>query len=381
MSDVAASAASARSPRLPTLAAAGALGLSVGVLALRLSPTPAPGLALGAVVGLAALTFAALAETAEAAKFAKIFGALAGFCALAAAAADPKRVELAFALGSLALLCGGAWSVRSRLDLGLSRRAAFGLAAALLAALAAFNAYYVIVSQDLMIADYMFYRVVSIAVGTLLRQGNLAALALDLAHSMAQDYSWAPALAPGAALAAFGLLSRSVYQAAILVCYAAPALIALAWGAREIAGGARRDAATFAFALAAVVAAYPFGVVVAARGMPDIGGLALFVLALRLADRLAGALAQPTADERRGAKTRLRAGADAVCDVPVPALVRFRGGGDPAGAGGGSRRRGAAARRGVPLARGGTGGFARRADAVRAARPGARRLAARPRRA
>ena len=293
MSDVAASAAPARWPRLPALAGAAALGFSVGALALRLSPTLAPGLALGAVVGLAALGFAALTEAAEAAKFAKIFAGLAGFCALAAAAADPKRVELAFALGSLALLCGGAWSVRARLDLGLTRRATLGVTAALLAALAAFNAFYVIVSQDLMIADYMFYRVVSIAVGTLLREGNVAALAVSLAQSMAQDYSWAPALVPGAALAAFGLLSRTVYQAAILSCYAAPALIALAWAAREIAGGARRDAATFAFALAAVVAAYPFGVVVAARGMPDIGGLALFVLALRLADRLAGALALP----------------------------------------------------------------------------------------
>jgi hypothetical protein len=302
MSDVAVSAAPARSPRLPALVAAGALGVGVGALALRLSPTAAPGLALGAGVGLAALTFAALAETAEAAGLAKLFGALAGFCALAAAAADPKRVELAFAFGSLALLCGGVWRSRARLDLGLTRAATWALAAALLAALAAFNAYYVIVSQDLMIADFMFYRVVSIAVGTLLRQGNLAALALDLAHSMAQDYSWAPALLPGAALAAFGLLSRAVYQGALLACYAAPALIALAWGAREIAG-ARRDAATFAFALATVVAAYPFGVVVVARGMPDIGGLALFVLALRLADGLAGALAAQASE--RGAIRKL----------------------------------------------------------------------------
>jgi len=303
MSDVAVIAPPSRSPRLPALVAAGALGLGVGALALRLSPTAVPGLALGACIALAALTFAALVEAPAAPGLAKLFAALAGFCGLAAAmATDPQRVELAFAYGSLALLCGGAWRSRTRLDLGLTRRAGLALVAALLAALAAFNVDYVLVSQDLMIADFMFYRVVSVAVGTLARQGDVASLALALAHSMAQDYSWAPALLPGLALAVFGLLSRAVYQAAILACYAVPALLALAWGAREIAGGARRDAATFAFALAAVVAAYPFGVVVAVRGMPDIGGLALFILALRLADRLAGALALP-AGERAGVRT------------------------------------------------------------------------------
>jgi hypothetical protein len=292
MSDVAAYLPAARPWRLFAFAGAGALALGVAALALRLSPTLAPALALGAAVALLALALAALSEADEAARLAKIFTALAGFCALSAAAADPRRVELAFAFGSLALLAGGAWRSLSavRLDLGPSRRATFAIAASLLVALAAFNAYYVIVSQDLMIADFMFYRLVSIAVGALTREGNVAALALNMARSMSRDYSWAPALAPGLALAGFGLLSRAVYQAAILVCYAAPALMALAWAAREIAGGARRNAGVFAFALCAVVAAYPFGLVVAARGMPDIGGLALFVLALRLADRLAGAL-------------------------------------------------------------------------------------------
>lgn len=288
-----------RSPRRAALFAASALGLAVAALAWRLSPTPAPALALGGVIGLAALTFAALIETGEAALFAKIFGAVAAFAALAAAG-DPTRATLPFAFGSLGLLGFGAWRVFARPTLGLSGRATAAVALGLVAALAAFNAWYVIVSQDLMIADFMFYRIVSIAVGTLARAGKIVPLAINLAGSMAKDYSWAPALLPGLALAAFGLLSRAVYQGAILVCYAAPALLALAWAAREIAGRARdASPAAFVFALAAVAAAYPFGIVVAARGMPDIGGLALVVLALRLAEKLAQALALPSGHDSR----------------------------------------------------------------------------------
>ena len=290
-----------RSQRLVALFAAGALGLAVATLAWRLSPTPGPALALGGVIGLAALTFAALIEAVEATLFAKIFGAVAAFAALAAAG-DPTRAGLPFAFGSLGLLGYGAWRVLARPSLGLSGRATAAVALGLVAALAAFNAWYVLVAQDLMIADFMFYRIVSIAVGTLARAGKILPLAIDLAGSMAKDYSWAPALLPGLALAAFGLLSRAVYQGAILVCYAAPALMALAWAAREIARGAGardKSPAAFAFALAAVAAAYPFGIVVAARGMPDIGGLALVVLALRLGERLAQALASPSGQDAR----------------------------------------------------------------------------------
>jgi hypothetical protein len=288
------------SPRRAALAAAAALALSVGGLGLRLSPTPAPAAALALLVGLAALGFAALVETGETPALAKIFAALAAFGALCAFKPQSQSLELAFALGSLGLLIVGAKACLSAPRFGLGGRATFALAALCLAALAAYNAYYVIVSQDLMIADFMFYRLVSIAVGTLARAGDVAGLTFALAHSMPKDYSWAPALAPGLALAAFGLLSRAVYQGAILVCYALPALLALAFAAREIAGAPRREARVFAFALAAVAAAYPFGIAVAARGMPDIGGLALIVVALRLADRLAQALSLPRAQPKLG---------------------------------------------------------------------------------
>jgi hypothetical protein len=291
MSDFAAptSLALPLSPRRAALAAAGGLGVAVGALALRLSPGAAPAVALGGLCGGAALTIAGLVEAAGAAHWAKAFGGLAALFALLAAAPVPAdSVYLWMALASLAGLGFGAWRMASPVSLGLSRRTTFVTTAGLIVTLAAFNAWYVIASRDLEIADFMYYRLVSVAVATLTRAGKLAPLLLDLAGSMKRDYSWAPALAPGLALAVFGPLSRAVYQGAIIVGYATPAMLALAWLAREIAG--RRGAVAFVVALVAVFAAYPFGVVIAARGMPDIGGLALYVLALRLADRLARAL-------------------------------------------------------------------------------------------
>ncbi len=280
------------SSRRTTGVAGALLGLAVGALAWRLSPTPGAALALGAIAALAAIAFAATAEDAALVWGWRIFAGAAAFVGLMAAAPlDAERRELLFGFGSLALLAGGTWTlVRS-----VARaKPPLALFAVLAAALCAFNAYYVIASHDLMIADFMFYRVVSIAVATILRTGRVAALLMDLAGSMKQDYSWAPALAPGLAMALFGPLSRAVYQATLMILYATPALMALGWLAREIArrAGAGRGA-SLAFAVAGICAAYPFGIVVAARGMPDIGGLALVVLALHIADRLTRALALP----------------------------------------------------------------------------------------
>ena len=288
MSDITAPLALRVTPRRRALLAAFALGGATGGLAMRLGGTP--GLALGLGVGIAALGLAALAEPEESGFWARVFGALAAALALAAFA-DPARLQMAFAFASLALLAGGATRARIRLSLPT-----LGLALALAAGIGAFSAYYLIASQDLEIADFMFYRLLSVAVGTLARQAKLAAIGIDLAGSLPKDYSWAPALIPGFALAAFGLLSRWVYQGAILIAYATPAALALGWSAREIAG---RGRGALGFAALAALAAYPFGLVIAARGMPDIGGLALAVLALRLADRLAGALTLPREGGRR----------------------------------------------------------------------------------
>ena len=170
------------------------------------------------------------------------------------------------------------------------------LAVAAIFALLAYNAWYVVASRDLEIADFMHYRLVSIAVAELVGSLRFPQLIFELVSSMKADYSWAPALAPGFALALGAPLSRAVYQTALMICYAAPALAALAWLSRELAvrAGLKRETrlndAPIAFAMLAVAAAYPTGLAVTARGLPDIGGLALYVLALALADRLARAL-------------------------------------------------------------------------------------------
>ena len=63
----------------------------------------------------------------------------------------------------------------------------------------------------------------------------------------------------------------------------------------------RDEAATLAFGVAAVFVAFPAAFAVAARGMPDVGGLVLVVCALRLAERLARLLAL-----RQGLDARVR---------------------------------------------------------------------------
>ena len=67
-----------------------------------------------------------------------------------------------------------------------------------------------------------------------------------------------------------------------------------------------RAAAILAFGMAAAVAAYPAGMAVVARGMPDIGGLALVVVAIRLAERLARLVALSKGQEARVARMTRR---------------------------------------------------------------------------
>jgi hypothetical protein len=118
---------------------------------------------------------------------------------------------------------------------------------------------------------------------------------LQIASSLKADYSWLPALLPGVALSLGAPLSRAVYQATIMAVYAVPALAALGWLARELARragvGVPRSMGMLALAAVAVAATYPTGLAVAARGMPDIGGLALYVYALNLADKLVRSVA------------------------------------------------------------------------------------------
>ncbi len=61
------------------------------------------------------------------------------------------------------------------------------LGAALIAALGVYCVYYVVVSRDLMIADFIYYRQVSIAVATLIDAGRWAELIAALVASMKDD--------------------------------------------------------------------------------------------------------------------------------------------------------------------------------------------------
>ena len=188
--------------------------------------------------------------------------------------------------------------------------------AAALAGLCAYAAFLVLVSRDLMIADFMTYRGIAIMVARLADSGNWPLLASAAAQSITQDYAWGPALVPGLALALTEPTSRAIYTFALLALYAAPALLALAILARDLARRAglrsltpalcrngsagrwsrsRTDEGGMPLAVAAAFVAYPAAMAVAARGMPDVGGLVLTVIALRLADRLARLLPYATA--------------------------------------------------------------------------------------
>ena len=271
-------------PTVVLIAFAGLGGLSVGALAVTLERNALPKLTQRVLAGAALL----------------VIGAFAG---------TEARLGL-FSFGSVAfgaaLLLWLAGTARKR------RRASLRLAApyaAALAGLCAYAAYLVLASRDLMIADFMTYRGISVMVARLADEGRWPLLATAAAQSITQDYAWGPALIPGLALAITEPTSRAVYTFAVLALYAAPALLALAILARDLArraglrfpspqpspvngrGGEsllpQGPSGGFALAVAAAFVAYPAAFAVAARGMPDVGGLALTVVALRLADRLA----------------------------------------------------------------------------------------------
>jgi hypothetical protein len=290
-----------------------ALAAALFVLVRRIAPEAPRILALGPAA-LAAGAVAALALVLEDGLPGRLARAALGGAALALFAAFLDSPEARLRLfgfataglaGALALWLFRMAPRRPRPSIGLA-----ALYAAAAAALCAYAVSIVVVSRDLMIADFMTYRGVSIAVARLAHAGDWPLLATAVVESMAQDYSWAPALAPGLLLALTAPFSRAVYTFALVVLYAAPAAIALAILARDLArrAGLKRDRATaiLAFGIAAVFAAYPTGMAVAARGMPDVGGLALVVIAIRLAERLARLIALPHGHDARVARMTRR---------------------------------------------------------------------------
>ncbi|MGO8834878.1 MAG: hypothetical protein ACLQE9_18940 [Roseiarcus sp.] len=246
----------------------------------------------------AALLIAALSRSAEQ------IALFAGFGSLGLALVGGYRLAKA-ARWRRILVAPGNWAVL------------FGL----IAFLSLYCLVYVTASRDLMFGDFMYRRIEAIIVASFLDKGQLAALLRLFVNSMKDEYSLLPVLAPGAVLAVSSPPSRAWYQGAVIALYAAPAILALGVLARDLARRAARrraaaagQAAILALAVFTVFAAYPTGMAVVARGMPDIGGLVLVVAALRLADRLARLLALPAGqDARIGQLARLITLALALC--------------------------------------------------------------------
>ncbi|HEY3720019.1 MAG TPA: hypothetical protein VGL41_07765, partial [Roseiarcus sp.] len=171
------------SRRLPTALAGAALGLAVAALAWRLSPsTVVAPVALGAFALVATLGLAATLQESELTHAAWAFGL--GALVVGAAAASgvgADRLELAFGLAALGLFGLAAYNLvrRGHWQLG-APGPALAFLAMLVATLAIYNIYYVQASRDLMIADFMFYRKVSIAVASLIDSGRILALIVDL---------------------------------------------------------------------------------------------------------------------------------------------------------------------------------------------------------
>jgi hypothetical protein len=267
-----------------------ALMASIALLLHRVAPG-APAIATTGLAGLAGLAALAL-EDAALAKLTQAIAAGAALIVLGALADPETRLRLA-SFASAAFGVGLAvWLARTaprRPRLSWSLAALFAVT---LGSLAAYAAFLVLASRDLMIADFMTYRGVAIMVARLADARNWPMLLSAAVQSVTQDYSWAPALVPGLLLAVTEPTSRAVFTFALLTLYAAPAAFALAILARDCArrAGLRRDAPpaiVLTLGATAAFAAFPAAFAVAARGMPDIGGLVLVVCALRLAERLA----------------------------------------------------------------------------------------------
>ncbi len=284
--------------RLLGFAVGFALAAAVGFLAHEAAPG-APAIILRGLTGftgLAALALAFTLDDAALAKFTRAVAAAVGIVVLCALVGPDARLRLAsfasaaFGVGLALWLARSAWA-RPKVSWPLA-----ALFAVTLGLLSAYAAYLVLASRDLMIADFMTYRGIAMMVAQVADAGAWPLLLGATVQSVTQDYSWAPGLVPGLLLALTEPTSRAIYTFGLLALYATPAALALAILARDCARRAAlaRDAQpaiVLALGVACVFLAYPVAFAVAARGMPDVGGLVLVVCALRLAERLARLLA------------------------------------------------------------------------------------------
>ena len=285
---------------LPRGAAVGvALALATGaglIVRFASSGSVAPAVAWGLSAALGT-TFVACAERDERERArAPALIALA-VMAIACVASPALRTSLA-GFASLAILA------LTLIPLALSaislrgRTTADRLAGvAITAALVGYVVWRFAASRPLLFSDFMICRLFSTDVAQLVRDGAAFTLPAAVVQSISTEYSLLPALLPGVALAATDPLSPWVYEASIAALYGAPAILALAFWARRLAfsaGAAPRRLSLFIAALAVCVAAPGLASLIA-MGMPDIGGVALTVLALELARRLALRLSEQNA--------------------------------------------------------------------------------------
>jgi hypothetical protein len=297
--------------RLPGCGAGLALMASIAFLLYRIAPGAPPIIPAGVatLAGFAALALAFTLDGAALPTLTKAVVTAVGLIVFGTVVEPEVRLRLA-SLASAAFGVGLAgWLVttaRKRPSISWSSAMLFAVALLLLSA---FAAYLVLASRDLMIADFMTYRGIAMMVARLMDAGNWPLLLTAGVESITQDYSWAPAFVPGSLLALTEPTSRAIYTFAILALYATPAAFALGILARDCARRAgleqaRQPTIANALGVAAVFVAYPAAFAVAARGMPDVGGVALVVCALRLAERLARLLAAPQGRARVESMTR-----------------------------------------------------------------------------
>ena len=289
-----------RSAKRSVAALAGlSLMASIAFLFYRAAPG-APAIILTGLTGFTGLAALALAFTlndAALVRFTSAVAGAAGLVVLCALVGPDARLRLAsFASAAFGVGLAGWLARTARVGLRVSWPLA-ALFAVTLALLSAYAAYLVLVSRDLMIADFMTYRGIAMMVARLADAGNWPLLLSAAVQSVTQDYSWAPGLVPGLLLAA----DRADIARDLHLCAARPLRRAGRFGARHPGArlraerracrGARRRRWFSRLALAAIFVAYPAALAVTARGMPDVGGLVLVVCALKLAERLARLLA------------------------------------------------------------------------------------------
>jgi hypothetical protein len=292
-------------------AAGCALGLSAWLVLRLVAPAADPAVA-GAIALMPVACCVGLAVSLDDKGAEGLAALLVGYAVaaliVAVAIRDPKQTAALFGFGSLGLMIVGGYSLgkTARWRMILLGRGNWLGAFLLIALLSLYCIYYVTVSRDLMFGDFMYRRVEAIIVASMLDKGQFVALVRLFVNSMKDEYSLLPALGPGIVLAATSPASRALYEGALIVLYAAPAYFALGVLARDLArragpgrSAAMRRPAVLALAICAAFTAYPTGMAVVARGMPDIGGLVLVVASLRLSERLARILALPPGHDAR----------------------------------------------------------------------------------